>query len=306
LQPDDPEILPLVGSSRTMRELARQIESLAAGAQATVLLIGETGTGKGRLAQYVHARSARASQAFVGMNCTAPDATAVGTELFGGGLLPAICGGTMFIDEVADLAPDLQLRLLEVIGGQAGPFAAPPPVRVVAAATKDLVNEVNSGRFREDLYYRLSATPVHLPPLRARSRDDLSELIIATFNALSLHMSNTPETLGADVVDCLIAYPWPGNIRELRNVLERAIIAARGDTMVQRMHLPVEMQELQGPDAVHTPRTLTEIERAHIHRTLRAHQSNRTHAARELGISRATLIKKIKEYGLIQPGTAGA
>lgn len=315
LQRDEQAILPLAGSSRSMRELTRQVELLAQSDRVTPLLIGETGTGRGCLAEYIHSRSARSANAFVEVNCGTTDPDTLGAEIFGSkmqdsstGLLNGVRGGTAFFDDVSELPAELQPRLLRVLEDAAAfaGAAGSGDVRVIAATSKDLVNEVNAGRFREDLYYRLSVTPVHLPPLRARSREDLSDLITATFNALSMNMSNSPRTLGEDVIDCLIAYPWPGNIRELRNALERALLIARGESVLQRMHLPAELHDLQGSDIAYTPRTLMDVERAHIHRTLRAHKLNRTHAARELGISRATLIKKIKEYGLVysSPGRA--
>ena len=108
------------------------------------------------------------------------------------------------------------------------------------------------------------------------------------------------------MIECFISYPWPGNIRELRNALERGLLVGRGAVVLQRVHLPAELRDAQGSDAVYTPRTLMDVERAHIHRTLHAHKLNRTHAARELGISRATLIKKIKEYGLVYRGADNA
>jgi len=303
-----------------MRELARQVELLAEGGPGQVLapalLIGETGTGKGRLAEYIHARSPRSACAFVDVNCAAADPRSLGAELFGDddegppvdsrGVFRVVRGGSIFVDEVSELSAELQLRLLRVLddGAEASndPASDDPAsagaARVIAAASKDLVNEVNAGRFREDLYYRLGVAPLYLPPLRARSREDLSDLITATFNALSMNMSGSPRALGDDVVDCLIAYPWPGNIRELRNAIERGLLVARGEDVLRRVHLPAELRHLDRADGVHVPRTLMDVERAHIHRTLRAHNLNRTHAARELGISRATLIKKIKEYGL--------
>lgn len=294
-----------------MGELARQVELLAQGDRDPVLLIGENGTGKGRLAEYIHSRSARSARVFVEVRCAASGSGALGAELFGadgtdagGGVLAAVGGGTVFIDDVSDLPYDLQLRLLRVLDDPQDPSQGPDAdgsagFRIIAASRKDLVNEVNAGRFREDLYYRLGVTPLYLPPLRARSHEDLSALIIATFNALSTNMSRSQLSLSEDVIDCLIAYPWPGNIRELRNALERALLVARGEPMLQRAHLPAELHDVQGSDVLYTPRTLMDVERAHIHRTLRAHKLNRTHAARELGISRATLIKKIKEYGLV-------
>jgi transcriptional regulator with PAS, ATPase and Fis domain len=298
-----------------MRDLTRQIELIAQGGCTPALLVGETGTGKGRLAEYIHSRSARSAFAFVELNCATTDRESLSAELFGGdapggppGLLAAASGGSIFVDEISDLSYELQLRLLHAVDGAHSSVEADGSagVRIIAASCKDLVNEVNAGRFREDLYYRLSATPIHLPPLRARSREDLVELITATFNALSMNMSGSPRLLGEEVTDCLIAYPWPGNIRELRNALERALLVARGEPVLQRAHLPAELHDIQGSDVPYTPRTLMDVERAHIHRTLRAHNLNRTHAARELGISRATLIKKIKEYGLVyrSPGRA--
>ena len=310
LQHDERDILPLIGPSRTMRELARQIELLAQSERAVALLIGEDGTGKGQLAEYIHARSSRASRPFMELNCAAINRTDLIAELFGSGVpgsppgaLSVVDGGTIFIGEVCELPQDVQARLLKFMEGGFDSTGSPhhTSVRVIAASSRDLVNEVNAGRFREDLYYRLGVMPVHLPPLRARTREDLTELMTATFTALSMNVSSPPRTLGADVTDTLIAYPWPGNIRELRNALERAIFAARGSSVLERHHIPPEFREDGGSESggAHAPRTLADVERAHIHRTLRANKLNRTHAAIELGISRATLIKKIKEYGLV-------
>ena len=303
--------MPLVGPSRTMRELVRQIELLAQSERSVALLIGEDGTGKGRLAEYIHARSSRSASAFMELNCAALNRADLASELFGSdlpgadqGVLAAVGGGTVFIDEASELPQDVQARLLELIDGshQSGDAGGPAngmPVRLIVASSKDLVNEVNAGRFREDLYYRLGVMPIHLPPLRARTREDLTELITATFIALSTTMSSAPRAISDEAIDCLISYPWPGNIRELRNELERAALLARGELVLQRGRLSAELRDAHGGDSPHTPRTLMDVERAHIHRTLRAHKLNRTHAARELGISRATLIKKIKEYGLV-------
>jgi len=308
-QRDNDAVLPLMGRSRTMHDLVRQVDALARSDAAAALLIGEPGTGKGRLARYIHSRSSRAARPFVEINCATWDATTLGAELLGDpespeqnpGLLDVVSGGTVLIEEIGDLGPELQERLLHAL--EAGVARADggemTTARLIAAASKDLVSEVNAGRFREDLYYRLGVAPVHLPPLRARSRDDLTDLITATFIALSTELADSPRTLDDDVIECLIAYPWPGNIRELRNAIERAIMVARGEGVLRRVHLAAELQADQSPGIVHTPRTLMDVERAHIHRTLRAHKLNRTHAARELGISRATLIKKIKEYGLV-------
>lgn len=297
-----------------MRELVRQIELLARADRAPALLVGEPGTGKGWLAEYIHAGSARAAFAFGMLNCATMDRRNIRSELFGAadnaetsaGMIDAARGGSICIEEISELPPDLQTMLfdlLQISASHSDQSTDSLPARIIAAESKDLVNEVNAGRFREDLYYQLSVTPVHVPPLRARSREDLLELIAALVSSIASGICGVPRELGEGVAERLIEYPWPGNIRELRNVLERSMLAARGETAVQRIHLPAELGE-DGETDEHVPRTIADVERAHIHRTLRAHKLNRTHAARELGISRATLIKKIKEYGLALNGAA--
>ena len=172
---------------------------------------------------------------------------------------------------------------------------------MIASTGKDLVNEVTAGRFREDLYYRLSVMPINLPPLRARSPEDLVELTAHLMHELQATLPAAPTALGDDALDAILRYAWPGNIRELRNVLERAMLMARGQPKIELGHLPREVQGASGADVVHhVPRSLVDAEKAHIDRTLKANRHNRTHAARELGISRATLIKKIREYNLAE------
>jgi transcriptional regulator with PAS, ATPase and Fis domain len=172
-------------------------------------------------------------------------------------------------------------------------------VRLIAATVRDLATEVTEGRFREDLYYRLSVMPLHLPPLRARSPEDLRETVAALVTELRRGLQHAPYGVSDEALEVIGSYPWPGNVRELRNVLERALLLARGETLVGVTHLAAEVRGI-GDDASlpHVSRSLSEVERAHIERTLRAHGDNRTRAARELGISRATLIKKIREYEL--------
>jgi transcriptional regulator with PAS, ATPase and Fis domain len=222
------------------------------------------------------------------------------------GLFEIADGGTLFLDEIGDLDPHLQPKLLRVLEGKGfrrhgGTSEITPNVRVIAATTKDLVNEVTAGRFREDLYYRLSVMPITLPPLRARSREDLLELAAHVLDDLSPTLPGAPTVLGDEALDAILRYSWPGNIRELRNVMERAMLMARGQARIEVAHLPREVQGASGADVSHhVPKSLSEVEKAHIDRTLKANQHNRTHAARELGISRATLIKKIREYALLE------
>ena len=301
----------LLGSSAPMQELGNQIEMLASSDRTTVLLIGESGAGKGRVAELIHSRSARAARPFIEVNCAALTAESLDGELFGHdqsspkpGLFEVADGGSLFLDEIGDLGPALQPKLLGVLEGKpfrrvGGTQEIQTSVRLIAATSKDLVNEVTAGTFREDLYYRLSVMPVYLPPLRARSREDLIELIAHVLDELRSTLPDAPPQLGEAALDRMLRYTWPGNIRELRNVLERATIVSRGADAIGPEHLPADVRDATGVGVEHhVPKSLDEVERTHIERTLRVHSGNRTHAARELGISRATLIKKIRAYNL--------
>ncbi|MGH7717564.1 MAG: sigma 54-interacting transcriptional regulator, partial [Gemmatimonadaceae bacterium] len=307
----------LLGSSPAMRELARQIELLAVSEQTTVLLVGESGTGKGRLAEVIHDLSPRAGKPFIEVSCAGSSGPRLESELFGHergtfsdaeerrhGVFEVAGGGTLLLDEIGELDPQLQPKLLQLLEGKTfrrpgGTQEIAADVRLIAATNRDLVSEVNDGRFREDLYYRLSVMPVHLPPLRARAREDLLDLVARTLGELHAQLPGAPAEASDAALEQLLRHPWPGNVRELRNVLERAMIVGRGAKRIAPEHLPPEVRRAtSSPMSRHTPKSLAEIERAHIERTLRAHNANRTRAARELGISRATLINKIKAYGL--------
>jgi len=307
----------LLGSSPPMRELSAQIDLLARSDRTTVLLVGEVGTGKGRVADAMHRQSPRATQRFIEVNCAALTAASLDSELFGveqgvtgegevyrPGLLEVASGGTLFLDEIGDLDAHLQPKLLRVLEGksfrrQGGTREVQVDVRLIAATSRDLVAEVTAGRFREDLYYRLSVMPINLPPLRARAREDLVELIAHLLDELRVNLPEGPAELEDDALERLLKYSWPGNVREMRNVLERAMIVGRGAPAIVASHLAPEVRDASGLGVEHhIPRTLAEVERQHVDRTLRAHDGNRTRAAKELGISRATLIKKIKEYGI--------
>jgi DNA-binding NtrC family response regulator len=304
----------VMGSSAPMRQLVAQIELLATSDRTTGLIIGESGTGKGRVAEMIHASSARNHRAFVDVNCGALSVESFDAELFGVsgrsphvsephlGRLEIADGGTLFLDEVADLDLHLQPKLIRVLEGKSyrrvgGVQERTSNVRVLAATTNDLVAEVNAHRFREDLYYRLSVMPVILPPLRARAQEDLVELISHLLRELAAQLPGSPVTITDEALDHLLRYSWPGNIREMRNVLERALLLSKGRDQIDAGHLPTEVRGISSAHIDrHAPRTLDEVERSHIERTLRAHRQNRSRAAKELGISRATLIKKIKQY----------
>ena len=303
----------LLGSSAPMRELAEQIEVLARSERTVALLVGEHGVGKQRVARAIHALSPRAGRPFHELGCGLRPIELLDAELFGveagqGGPLPGLFeaaeGGTLFLDEISDLPPILQPTLLRALEARrvrrtGGTREVPIDVRLIAATVRDLATEVTEQRFREDLYYRLGVMPLHLPPLRARAPEDVRETVAALVTELRRGLPDSPHEVSEDALDIIGRYPWPGNIRELRNVLERALILARGTSAVGAANLPAEVRG-SGHDASlpHVPRSLADVERRHIERTLRAHDANRTHAARELGISRATLIKKIREFGL--------
>jgi DNA-binding NtrC family response regulator len=307
----------LLGVSAPMRDIAEQIALLARSEKTTALLLGESGTGKGRVAELIHSLSPRASRPFVEVNCASLTASSLDSELFGHergalgesrdrkiGLVEVADGGSLFLDEIADLDATLQPKLLRVLEGKSfrrlgGTEEVKAAVRLIAATSKDLVNEVTANNFREDLYYRLSVMPITLPPLRARAREDLVELIGAMLDELGPQLGDAPSKVSDAALERLLRYAWPGNIRELRNVLERAMIMGRGAPEILPMHLAPEVRDSSGAAVEHyVPKSLEEVERVHMDRTLRAHGGNRTRAAKELGISRATLIKKIKDYNL--------
>jgi two-component system response regulator HydG len=310
------EGLDSLGVSPAMRELGRQLELLAASERSTVLLTGESGTGKGWVARVIHHLSPRAGAPFVEVNCAGLSATFLDSELFGHekgaytdakerrqGLFELADGGTIFLDEIGDLAPELQPKLLKVLETKrfrrlGGTRELTVDVRLIAATNRDLPAEVRAGRFREDLYYRLSVMPLHLPAVRERSRDDRLALLTRIIADLAPQMPGCPSTCSAEALDRLLSAPWPGNVREMRNVIERAMILSRGAPQIGVEHLPADLRRGGAGDKRHLAQTLAEVERAHIVKTLRFHGGNRTRAAQELGISRATLINKIKAYGL--------
>ncbi|OLC05867.1 MAG: hypothetical protein AUH42_06590 [Gemmatimonadetes bacterium 13_1_40CM_70_11] len=305
-----------LGVSPTMQELARQLQLLATSDRTTVLLMGESGTGKGWAARMVHHLSPRAAGPFVEVNCAGLSATFLESELFGHekgaftdakerrqGLFELADGGTIFLDELGDLAPELQPKLLKVLETKTfrrlgGTRELKVDVRLVTATNRDLASEVKAGRFREDLFYRLSVMPLHLPPVRERSREDRLALLTRILAELHTQLPGCPAECSTEVLDRLLSAPWPGNVREMRNVIERAMILARGQPQIGVEHLPADFRRAGAGERRHQPLTLADVERAQIERALRHHGGNRTRAAQELGISRATLINKIKSYAL--------
>jgi NtrC-family two-component system response regulator AlgB len=286
----------------------------AAASEATLLLRGESGTGKGVLARAIHARSPRAGGPFVVVHCPSLSAELLESELFGHvkgaftsavqdtiGKVAAAEGGTLFLDEIGDLPPAVQPKLLRLLQdrtyervGEARPRVA--DVRLLAASNRDLAAEVAGGRFREDLYYRLNVIEVELPPLRRRRRDilPLAEALLLFF----ARQTGKPVTaFTADARQALTAYPWPGNVRELRNAVERGVILTRGPE-VDLVHLPVQVGSPPPPRVeIGGAVTLDELEAEHIRRVLAA-ASSLEEAAQTLGIDPSTLYRKRRRYGL--------
>jgi DNA-binding NtrC family response regulator len=309
--------LATLGRSAKMREIARQIELLA-DSETTVLLLGETGTGKGWVANMIHAQSRRSKAPFVEVNCAGLSATFLEAELFGHekgaftdareqkrGLFEVADTGTVFLDEIGDLAPELQPKLLKALEGRrfrrlGGTREIDVDVRLIAATNHDLTAQVKKGKFREDLYYRLSVLPLNLPALRDRGREDIADLAVQLLLDLRRRVGRGPSRFSPDAMAIVTKHAWPGNIRELRNVLERALIMAPDSETLVPAHLPLEFLTVKHADgsASDVDLPLEEIERRHITRVLAHLGGNRSKAARTLGISRATLYEKLHKYGL--------
>ncbi len=305
--------LESLGGSSSMQEIAQQVRLLAGSERTTVLLEGEVGSGKGWVARLIHALSARARQPFAAVSCAGITSQQLEIELFGQekggdakerkqGLFEIADRGTLYLGEIADLPPELQPKLLKVLETRSfrragGTREISVDVRLIAATSRTLAAEVEAGRFREDLYYRLSVMPLRLPAVRDRAREDRTQLVQRMHAELLRELPEGPASMPAEVMERFLAYAWPGNVREIRNVLERAMIIGKDQPQIAIENLPGEFRNRPGiGDRRHTPMTLEELERQHIERTLRHHNGNRTRAAHELGISRATLINKIKRY----------
>jgi len=313
----------IVGESRGFREVLDTVEKVAR-SRTTVLLTGETGTGKEVVARALHRDSDVASGPFVAVNCSAVPENLLESELFGyekgaftdaksrkKGMFELADRGTLFLDEIGDMAAGIQSKLLRVLEtgtfkrlGGTGDIAA--DVRVVAATNKDLKKEVAEGRFREDLYYRLAVIPIAIPPLRERTE---AILPLATFflDHLNKEMGRSVTGFTGEAERALLSYRWPGNVRELRNVVERAVLLSPGP-VIEASGLPREVLAAEGappPPVAATPAegavwTLADAERYAIQLALKRFEGNKTRAAEALGVSRQTLRAKVKDYGLAE------
>jgi Nif-specific regulatory protein len=309
----------IVGTSAAMEKVFRLVES-ALSSPITVLLQGETGCGKEVIARAIHFHSPRQSKPFVAINCGAFTETLLESELFGyrkgaftgantdkRGLFSAADGGTIFLDEIGDTPPSMQVKLLRVL--ERGEFmpvgeteVCTVDTRVMSATNKDLMTEVRAGRFREDLYYRLNAFPIRVPPLRER-RDDIPLLTAHFLKQLTEKWGKGAVTVTPEAMDCLARYPWPGNVRELEHELERALTLAGDGTALEPQHFSERILvasthsgRLRLAGSLKQARDAFECD--YIAHVLRAEKGNVSRAARTLGISRVMLQKKMKDLGL--------
>ncbi len=298
--------------SAAMRAALAAADAAAHDPKATVLLLGETGVGKGWLARRIHATSVRAGKPFFEVNCASLGPQLVESELFGHergaftgavaqkrGLVEVAEGGTLFLDEIGELPPAVQAQVLTFLDDRSfrrvgGVRTQKADVRILAATNVDLKVASEAGRFRKDLYYRLSVFPIVVPPLRER-REDLADLAGEILSTLERAGARRAKALDRTVVKAIERYDWPGNVRELKNALERALILSRGGP-VRPEHLPPEIAQRASPAAKESMR-LDEVERQHIERVLARVDQNRTRAAEMLGISRSTLKRKLAEEG---------
>jgi DNA-binding NtrC family response regulator/pSer/pThr/pTyr-binding forkhead associated (FHA) protein len=307
-----------------MRRIFSLVEQIAAG-DISVLLLGETGVGKEIVAEAIHQRSPRAKAPLVRLNCAALTETLLESELFGhergaftgathtkAGLLESAEGGTVFLDEVGDLPAAAQVKLLRVIEerrvmrvGGLKPRAI--DVRFVAATHRDLEAEITRGAFRQDLYFRLSGVSIPIPPLRERPAE-IAEIARLFIDEAARKLRRPVPLLGKAALDLLQAHTWPGNIRELRNVIERAVLLCSGGS-IEPDHLPVEkllakpalIAAVPAPAAEGLRRDRDAVERDHIVRALNQSGGNQTEAAKLLGISRRTLSTKLDYHGIGRP-----
>ncbi len=309
------ELGHLVGRSPAMRKVLATIERIA-DASASVVIIGESGTGKELVARTIHQLSSRRANPYVGVNCAAMPETLMESELFGHergaftgadrrreGCFEAANSGTLLLDEITEMKVELQAKLLRVLEEQrvrrlGGNAEVPLDVRVLAASNRDVAQAVREGKLREDLYYRLNVFTIELPPLRERG-DDLAVLVQNFVQHYAARNNRGIVGIDDEALSALQAHPWPGNVRQLRNVIERASVISQG-RVIRRLDLPQEFQSISNVEGgyikLRIGTTLEEMEKELITRTIEFSDGNKTRAAQFLGVSTKTLYNKLERY----------
>ena len=312
------DVDPFLGTSVAIRQLAEDA-SRVLGSESPILIQGETGTGKGVLARWLHDHGSRSAEAFVDLNCAGLSREFLETELFGHekgaftgavtsktGLLDVAHGGTVFLDEIGDMDLQIQPKLLKVLEEKwfrrlGDVRDRRVDIRLIAATHQDLARLVQDKKFRSDLYFRINTLPLVVPPLRERGED---LLILAHFllQTIAADLGRGAFMLAPDAEQVLLTHPWPGNIRELRNVLERAVLLS-DQPVLSRKDLRFDDASSPEASAYDTDLSLRELEQRHIERVLHKEQGHVESAAKRLGIPRSTLYQKIKQYqiSLLKP-----
>jgi DNA-binding NtrC family response regulator len=316
---------PMIGETPKMLKIYGMLDKVAA-SDSTVLILGESGTGKELIAAAIHERSSRSQQPFIKINCAAIPDTLMESELFGherGAFTGAVSSkpgrfeladkGTLFLDEIGEMSTEMQVKLLRVLQEKSfervgGIRTHNVDVRLIAATNRDLDKEVKEGRFRNDLFYRLNVVPIELPPLRERP-EDIPRLVAFFLQKIGDRMKKNPAVIQPETLELLMQYPWPGNIRQLENVVERVMVLNEGGVITPE-HLPeeildfeeqkfVERQAASGGSLKEMVKDATRrIEKKAIEEALQETQNNVTQAARKLNISRKGLQLKMKELGI--------
>ncbi len=299
-----------VGESPEFRRLLHVIE-LVAPSDSAVLITGETGSGKERVAKLIHARSPRRFRPFVVVECAALQESLLQSELFGHergaftgadkakpGLFEVASGGTIFLDEIGEVSLATQTKLLRVLDTSTfrhvgGTTEIHVDVRVVTATNRDMPAMVRQGLFREDLFYRLGGITIEVPALRDRAGD--AGLLARHFVSMLNERFGSSKQISAEAIQLIERHPWPGNVRELRHAVEAAMVLCEGEQILP-VHLPLGLRSSRPPAAAQ--RSLNDVEREHIRRVLEENKGRRANAARALGISERNLYRKLKEHGL--------
>jgi DNA-binding NtrC family response regulator len=307
----------IVGESAMMIQLLDQLAAVAP-TRSTVLLLGESGTGKDLIAQTIHRHSPRANENFLPLNCAALSPALLESELFGYekgsftgamerriGKLELAQRGTLFLDEIGEMPVDMQVKILRFLETReimrvGGGNTLTLDVRLIAATNRDLALAVEQGRFRADLYYRLKVVSLKVPRLRERA-EDIPHLVTAFIETFRREHQRDVERMSAEAMAALMRYPWPGNVRELKNLVESLVVFARGPE-ISLADLPVEFQNLPAAEGVASlePFSMAAVEKQAILQALEKTGGNRSKASQILGIGLRTLQKKLKDYGMTE------
>ncbi len=304
----------IIGQSSAMEKVFDLIEEVARSG-ASVLLVGETGTGKELIAKAIHAKSPRANFPYIAINCGAVPESLLESELFGHrkgaftgavhgrkGFLEVVSGGTLFLDEVGEISPKMQVDLLRVLEEKKIiPIGGSEPLdvdfRLISATSRNLQNQIEKGTFREDFYYRINVIRLEMPPLRER-KEDIPLLASHFLNKFSHETTKYVDHLAPEATRLLVQYDWPGNVRELENAIERAVVLSKGRTLYADDFKFLQPFATLRQEAL----ALIDVEKNHIQNILERNQWNVTRSAKILGINRVTLHKKINRYHLLRNG----